>query len=320
MDSAVAPISRPRLSVIVCTRNRGVRLNRFLDQMRQLVSPPGGWELVLVDNASSDGTPAVIEGFTRQAPMSCHHVHAPQCGLARARNVGLAAARGEILVFTDDDCYPSPDYLCSIAKVFDECAPAFIGGRVVLHDPTDAAVTVRDFAEPFDIPEYSYVSSSFIAGANMAIARHVFEDIGGFDPHLGAGTPSMAGEDIDIVARAVWAGWSGRYDPRPVVAHDHGRKPGRAAVRQSRGYDYGRGAYLAKRMFDSRARPVYLRRWAGRIFRRPGLATISRARREVTGALRYLIERSLHPEPVPRVYDNRSTDLSAPGPMRTRQA
>ena len=98
-------------------------------------------------------------------------------------------------------------------------------------------------------------------GANLAVRREVLAAVGGFDPLLGAGTPCMAGEDTDFIARIVWAGWTARYDPAPSVAHHHGRKPGGAADRQRQGYDRGRGAYYAKWALDARARRTYLREW-----------------------------------------------------------
>lgn len=250
-----------RVSLIVCTRDRAGRLPEFLARIASLEAPAGGWELILVDNASTDSTPAVIDRFARDAPFPVRCVHAAVPGLARARNVGLAHARGDILAFTDDDCYPQRDYLKALVEVFDEGRVGFVGGRVVLHDPGDARVCVNDMAAAVDIAPRSFVPAGLIHGANMAVTRDVLCAIGEFDPLLGAGTPSVAGEDIDYIARAVWNGWGGRYDPRPLVAHHHGRKPGPDAEMQRRGYDYGRGAYYMKRLLDPRSRRVYLSAW-----------------------------------------------------------
>ena len=93
----------------------------------------------------------------------------------------------------------------------------------------------------------------------MAVRRAVVRAIGGFDPLFGPGTRCAAAEDVEYVARAAWAGWRARYDPRPVVAHHHRRKPGEETERYRRGYDYGRGAYYTKFLLVPRARRVYLR-------------------------------------------------------------
>jgi hypothetical protein len=95
----------------------------------------------------------------------------------------------------------------------------------------------------------------------------------------------------------VWAGWSGRYDPRVVVAHDHGRKPGPAAQSQLRGYDYGRGAYYVKFLLKRESRREYVRSWWQITMRRP--EPFARLRRELTGAVRYLALRLVRREPVP---------------------
>ncbi|MGH9373765.1 MAG: glycosyltransferase family 2 protein, partial [Vicinamibacterales bacterium] len=86
-----------RVSLIVCTRNRAARLPDFLACIASLEAPPGGWELVLVDNASTDSTPLLLDQFARGAPFPVQCVQAAAPGLSRARNTGLAHARGDIL-------------------------------------------------------------------------------------------------------------------------------------------------------------------------------------------------------------------------------
>jgi glycosyltransferase involved in cell wall biosynthesis len=287
------------VSLIVCTRNRASRLPVFLARLSLLEPPPGGWELILVDNGSTDGSAAQIAAFAAGALFPVRALHAPVAGLGRARNVGMSHARGRILAFTDDDCYPSADYLRALVAVFEEHPIGFVGGRVVLHDPTDARIGIKDAETASEIPPHSFLPTGTIHGANMAVLREVVEMIGGFDPLLGAGTPSLAGEDIEYVARAAWAGWRGRYDPRPVVAHHHGRKPGPDADRQKRGYDYGRGAYFAKLVVNRRARGTYLRGWYRRTRRGFGITGVSSLGRELAGGTRYLLQRWARPEPVP---------------------
>jgi hypothetical protein len=278
------------VSLIVCTRNRAARLPDFLACLERLEAPPGGWELIVVDNGSTDSTPGLLDRFTKSAPFPVHCIRAAVPGLSHARNAGLAQACGDILAFTDDDCYPQPDYLLALVDVFEEGRCGFVGGRVVLHDPSDARVGVRDTPTAIEIPRCSVVPAGLIHGANMAVTRDVMRAIGEFDPLLGAGAPCVAGEDTDYIARAVWAGWNGRYDPRPLVSHHHGRKPGPDAERQRRGYDYGRGAYYMKRLLDARSRRMYLSTWyweARRHLERhqPGCFW-----REIVGAARYTLQ------------------------------
>ena len=280
-----------KVSLIVCTRNRAARLPEFMAHLASLEAPPGGWELIVVDNGSTDATRQVVDRFTRSAPFLARCVHAPVPGLSRARNMGLAHARGDILAFTDDDCYPRPDFLRALVDAFDEDGPGFVGGRVVLHDPSDARVCIKDLPPAIDVRPGSFVTAGLIHGANMAVTRDVVCAVGEFDPLLGAGTPCVAGEDTDYIARAVWAGWGGRYDPRAVVAHHHGRKPGRDAEMQRRGYDRGRGAYYMKHLLDARSRRVYLSGWYWEARHHLRRRRIGCLWRELTGAARYAVQR-----------------------------
>jgi glycosyltransferase involved in cell wall biosynthesis len=288
-----------RVSLIVCTRNRATRLPDFLECISSLDAPPGGWELIIVDNGSTDGTAGLLEAFAGQAAFPVRRVYAATPGLARARNAGLAHAAGEIIAFTDDDCYPRRDFLAAIAEVFENPRVGFVGGRTELHDPTDAWTCVSHVTTPMDVLPHSFLPAGLIHGANMAVRREVVSTLGGFDPLLGPGGLCVAADDTDYIARAMWNGWSGQCDPRPVVSHHHGRKPGPAAERQRRGYDYGRGAYYVKFVLDRRSRREYLRGWWRDTSRRP--LRPARLRRELTGGARYLLARLIGHEPVPTI-------------------
>ncbi len=291
--------ARPKVSLIVCTRNRSARLPEFFAHLGRLDFPSDAWELVIVDHASSDRTPEVIEEFAATTPIHVCHVRAVTHALTGAKNIGLTYARGDIFAFTDDDCYPRPDYLQALTEVFAEHQVGVVGGRVVLHDPTDARLSIRDVDTPTDLEPATFVRAGIIHGANMAVHRDVVRAIGGFDPLFGPGTRCMAAEDIEYVARAVWAGWRARYDPRPVVAHHHGRKPGDDTERYRRSYDYGRGAYYTKYILVPRARRLYMRHWVYLTRRAPRIVRPSRLARELAGGRRYLFERFMRPQPIP---------------------
>jgi glycosyltransferase involved in cell wall biosynthesis len=291
---------RVKISLIVCTRNRASRLPEFLSRISLLEFSSDAWELILVDHASTDDTTDVIRTFAAGAPAPVRPLRSDAHCLVGAKNEAIAAARGDILAFTDDDCYPRPDYLRALAEVFDEHRIGVAGGRVVLHDPTDARVSVRDVETATDIAPGTFVQAGTIHGANMAISRDVVRALGGFDPLFGPGSPCVAAEDVEYIARAVWSGWRARFDPRPVVAHHHGRKPGPDTDRHRQGYDYGRGAYYAKFVLNRRARRVYLRHWFELTRRAPGSLARRRLMRELAGGRQYLQQRLLHPRPIPQ--------------------
>jgi glycosyltransferase involved in cell wall biosynthesis len=274
-------------SLIVCTRNRADRLAVFLDRLSDIAGIDR-WELVLVDNASTDETPRALAEFATETPLSVTLACEPDPGLGRARNAGILAARGAILAFTDDDCYPQEDYLAKIERAFEDPVLGFVGGRVLLYDPEDAPVTIQTSTDPSDILPGSYVVPGLIHGANMAFRRAVIDEVGPFDPELGAGTP-FAGEDVDLQMRASAANWRGRYLPEAVVYHHHGRRDPADVDRLMRFYDAGRGAYFMKFLLRRDTRPLFVKRWWWWIDIRqhPG-----RSLREVKGALHYLLARA----------------------------
>src|SRR5215469_8201036 len=96
------------ISLVVCTRDRCSSLRTCLEYIRRLESP-GEWELIVVDNGSNDGTAELVRDFAEGASFRVVLVYEPKRGLGRARNAGIARATGEIIAFTDDDCYVSRD-------------------------------------------------------------------------------------------------------------------------------------------------------------------------------------------------------------------
>lgn len=289
-------LTKPHISLIVCTRNRAARLEEWFDRLSRLEAPAELWELILVDNASTDATPDILQQFVRRASVRARYVYAPLPGLGRARNAGVAAASGEILAFTDDDCYPQPDYLKALVHVFATYRPGFAGGRVLQHNPLHARVTLRENPNPLSLPPYTCFEPGVMHGCNMAVRREVFQSIGGFHPHLGPGAACLAADDTEFLARALWAGWSGRYDPALVVAHDHGRMKA-DAVRLRHSYHVAAGAYFMSFLLHPRARRAYLAYWGRWILRHK---EADRFGRELAGAWRFLVETTLRPEPVPR--------------------
>lgn len=182
-------------------------------------------------------------------------------GLGRARNHGLAVARGNIVGFTDDDCYPAPDYIDSILEIFSDRQIGYAGGRIKLFDQRDWPIGIVDKCERRIIQPFSYIDGPDmkILGANMAFRRTVLLQIGGFDDALGAGA-LFSCEDIDAFAQASFAGRKGGYFPGPIVLHNHGR--GKESARLlARRYAIARGAYLAKFILRRESAPLYAKEW-----------------------------------------------------------
>ncbi len=269
------------ISVVICTRNRVASLTTVLDRYRDLLSDPG-WDMVVVDDGSADTTAAEIDCRRPNFLGRLTLVRTGGLGLGAARNLGWRTATGSLILFTDDDCYPSPDLLSHLRACFDSEAVAFVGGRLLPFDEEDAAVAVvtRDWRVDLGGPQF--VPAGLIAGANFTVRRSALSTVGGFDPEFGAGT-SFPAEDVELVARLLVAGFRGSYDPRPTVWHHHGRRTAASREALRRSYDHGRGAYYAKSLGNPVLRWRYLRAWTRSAWR----GSWRGAWREVRGAAHY---------------------------------
>src|SRR5215470_3773761 len=120
------------VSVVVCTYNRAASLRLTLRALEVQVTPPSLlWEVVVVDNDSTDGTRREFDTFAANACISMRYLFTAPLGLSRARNAGLAEGRGNIVAFTDDDADPAPDWIARIAEVMAESGADIVGGRIV---------------------------------------------------------------------------------------------------------------------------------------------------------------------------------------------
>lgn len=275
------------LSIVIATRNRAERLSGTLESLRRIQSKLT-WEIIFVDNASSDATMQVLEAFQKSCPVPLRVLTEPHPGAGRARNLGWRAATGAIIGFIDDDCYPAPDYIDQVQKCFLAREVGFVGGRVLLHDPTDLRITIQEGTERVLLPAGRFIFAGVLQGANWAARRTALEQVGGFDPNLGPGTPFVC-EEVELQARLSAAGWIGAFDPRPLVYHHHRRKSPRDLTALQRTYDLGRGAYYAKCLLDPRLRVRYAIQWL--VTMRSG--PVSRVTRELRAAAHYFWLRAL---------------------------
>lgn len=248
------------ISLVICTRNRCSALRGCLERIDRLESP-GEWELVVVDNGSTDGTADWLRSFAERSSVRVVLVSEPKPGLGGARNAGIAKATGQIIAFTDDDCYVSPDFLIKILETFKDERIGFMGGRILLHDHTDLPVTTRQDTEIQVIGPKSFIHAGELQGANMAVRHSLVMEIGGFDPKFGKGSLFRGGEDMDLQARASLNGATGIYDPGPLVWHNHGRKSREDFSALTKDYGHCRGAYYAKFILNAQTRALFLKNW-----------------------------------------------------------
>jgi glycosyltransferase involved in cell wall biosynthesis len=274
---------RAQIALVVCTRNRADKLDSFFDSLKR-IQCDSTWELVLVDNGSTDRTGEYLKNFAANFTGRVTLVAESRAGLGRARNRGWRATTAPVIAFTDDDCYPAPDYLDKILASFAAPEVGFAGGKTLLFDRADAPLTIYDHPVEQTYPPDHFIVGGVIHGANMAFRRKTLEDIAGFDDHLGAGTP-FAFEDVDAQLRALAAHWTGKYNPNAVVYHHHGRKPGIETQTLIRAYDVGRGGYYMKCILFMPHRWRCLRHWLRDMRRQP----VGQTCREMHAAGSYLL-------------------------------
>ena len=275
-----ARLMNPKVSIIICSRNRAAQLEKCLDSIHEDEMLATAAELVLIDNGSTDDTHQIMEAHADRARYPVLVRQEPDAGLSRARNAGLDAATGDLLLFTDDDCYLDPGYIPLAVEIFESEDFDFGGGQIVLHDERDAFIGHNLFEHRSTLEPGRFIPAGTIQGSSMIFRRRVVEEIGYFDCMLGAGTPFPC-EDIDYAARASFAGFTGGQFPELVVRHDHGRRTVRDLANICTEYDRGRGAYYAKNILAGRL--TFLYHWI-----RHSLGPERGVATEITSAWRYL--------------------------------
>jgi len=242
----------PAVSVVVCTRDRSASLARCLASLAAQEGAPGH-EVVVVDSAPSDDA-------ARRAAASfpCRYVREDRPGLDRARNRGIAEARGALVAFVDDDVEAAPGWLAALAAAFADPAIGGVTGRVLPAALDTAAQRLFEAAGGMDkgpdprrfdraaLQPLARIRVQEIGvGANMAFRRAALAEIGGFDPGLDRGTLAAGSGDLDLFRRLLDAGKAIRYEPSAVVRHHHRREMDELA-RQLRENGRSYGVYLLK--------------------------------------------------------------------------
>lgn len=248
--------SLPKISVVICTYNRCSKLRDTLVSLAQMsVSEDLPWELVVVDNNSSDETKAVVEAFAEESCLNTKYVLECAAGLSHARNRGIAESRGAIISFLDDDVIVAPDWLSEIWKAFDQYAAMCVGGRVLLHgDPQMPTwwhqtfdVAVGKFDRGNNVVRYENSDTELIGiGANMSFRRIVFEKYGVFNTEMGRiGNQHRTGEETEVVLKLRRNNELVIYYPRAVVYHCvPGDRFSKRYLRRN-AYHFGRWRYLS---------------------------------------------------------------------------
>ncbi|MGH7877954.1 MAG: glycosyltransferase, partial [Candidatus Binataceae bacterium] len=272
------PAAPPMVSVVVCAYNAERTMLACLESLRELDYP--NYEVIVVDDGSRDRTAEIAAEFPE-----FRLIRQPNKGLGVARNVGMQAARGELIAYTDSDCVVDPHWLslmvrAIVANGFDGCG----GPNYAPHEPgwVEGAVAASPGAPCHVLT--SDDRAEHLAGCNMVFRKTALLELGGFDPQFTA-----AGDDVDICWRMLDAGLTLGFCPAAFVWHFR-RNTVKAYYGQQRGY--GKAEALLFLKYPERFNGLGQIRWRGTI---PGLA------RTLPGGAKNRVGWSRRPQELQRV-------------------
>jgi glycosyltransferase involved in cell wall biosynthesis len=251
----------------ICTYNGANRIGEVINRLSCQSLPNIQWELLVINNASTDDTQLVCEDIFSNSPINAKVINELQSGLIFARRRATFEAKGEIICFIDDDNYPADNYLQSAVTAFKNISGAgVIGGKVLPKwecSPTQLVEAVADFA--LSICDYGEIVKEIttigggIVGAGMCVRRNLLRRI--FDSEVlldsvsgRKGTNLMSGEDLAISVLARKFGYKTIYDPQLKIEHFI------PARRMEKDYllelfeGIGRGQAATRRIYDWKAR------------------------------------------------------------------
>ena len=247
------PLPRtPMVSVIVCSYNGARTLAACLDSLGKLNYT--SYEIILVDDGSTDDTACVAAQFPQ-----VHYIHQSNHGLSHARNTGAAAAKGEVLAYTDSDCMADADWLYYLIGTLVSGDYAGVGGPNIT-PPAENWIQACVAAAPGG-PNHVLLTDTVaehIPGCNMAFYRWAFEVVGGFDPEY-----RKAGDDVDFCWRIQQAGRVIAFSPTAIVWH-YRRFTLRAFLKQQDGYGEAESLLRFKHLIFFG--PTGTAKWRGQIY------------------------------------------------------
>lgn len=209
-----------KFSIVICTYNRVSYLRETIDSLLAVLKSHNNYELIIIDNNSTDETSTIIKLYNG-VPEIRYFLEQNQ-GLSYARNRGIVEAKGELLIFLDDDIEIEENYFTIIERLFVNSKINIVGGKVLpykINVPDWLPLKYYYLASIFD-PGDKERSVKKIMGANYAMRKTIAQKIGWYDTNLGRkGSSLMGGEEVDYLNRAQIMGIEVLYSPLLIVFH-----------------------------------------------------------------------------------------------------
>lgn len=217
-----------RISAVVCTFNRAAYLAKAVESLINQTYPREHYEIIVVDNGSTDNTRDVVEQFGQSARIK--YIYEPIKGLSQARNTGWQAAGGEYIAYLDDDAIASPQWLEKMMVAFETVrpAPASVGGKVApIWESERPAWLTEDMLTAYAIIDWGNQARFFKpsnpehhVGCNVAYTREVLQKCGGFNVNLGRKGKNLLSNDENLIKKYIDSHGLGiYYDPEIFVKH-----------------------------------------------------------------------------------------------------
>ena len=229
----------PMVSVVIPTYNRKDMLKECLDSLFNQTYPKDKYEIIVVNDGSTDGTEEVLKEYAKKAPCAFKWLTQQNKGSYAARNLGIKNARGEIICFTDDDCIADKRWLEELVRGFTDGGIGGVGGRIIAYNPRKIVEEYDKMNQEEAIKGKFY--PSFLITCNAAYRKDILENCGYFDTYF------RSGGDVDMGIRVTWRGHKLKYAPDAIVYHKH-RTTFMGFIKQQ--YAYGTGcSLLGKKYF-----------------------------------------------------------------------
>ena len=206
----------PFISVVMPTYNRSHFLDRGLTALLNQCYPHACYEIIVVDDASTDETEDILERRRQAQPERLHILRQDRNrGPAAARNRGVAEAKGALIAFTDDDCVVAPDWLDQIRRGLEEPRVAGVGGRVLAYETDSAIQRYQARYSAIAQPHMRQGEILLLITANALFRREALLEVRGFPEQL----TSAGGEELYLCHQLLDRGYVFRYNPEALVYH-----------------------------------------------------------------------------------------------------
>ncbi len=223
-------VFEPYVSIIVPVYNRGGEIGDCIESLLSLDYPESHREIIVVDDASRDRTPAVVRGYDVRLMIQPRNL-----GPSAARNAGVRASKGELIAFIDSDCIADPQWLRELIPFSHDPRLALVGGFVDGFFTASALDRYEKVHSALNMGQKRLTGQGrnsifYVPACNMVVRKTAFEHVNGMDEGM------RLGEDVDLCWKLMAAGYRLMYTPRGRVRHKHRN---RLLETFRRRFDYG---------------------------------------------------------------------------------